>query len=465
MKKVNKRIYIIAILSVLLVMALSVLYFITLPKIELNKDVKIQMNSSFDPLSLVEKVRDGTLEEIDVDTSGLDLSKPGTYTIVYSIKDKTYEVEVEVADLKEPEFEVVSGESDAGIEIDPSTLVKNIVDDSETKVSFKKKYSFEKEGTLTCVVVVEDIYGNKSEKETTITILPKDEIAPVISGQSEVSISVGSGFDAMSGMSVSDNQSKNISLSIVSNTVNTGVEGEYEVVYEAKDRSGNTSTFTKKVSVYKIRQSFAGSNVVYLTFDDGPSYNTPKVLEILNKYNVKATFFVTGFNTGYQSYIKTAYDAGHTIALHTYSHQYSIYTSKETYYADLNQISDLVYNLTGYRSPYIRFPGGSSNMISSQYCSGIMSVLSQDVLAKGYQYYDWNVSSGDASGNYVNAATIVNNATNVSKGTVMILFHDANGKDTTVEALPSIIEYYQKLGYIFKGIDGSTSGFHHGVNN
>lgn len=446
-------------------LSLSVLYFITLPKIELEKNVKIQMNSNFDPLSLVEKVRDGSLEDINVDTSNLDVSKPGVYTLVYTIKDKSYEIEIEITDLKAPEFEVINGESDAGIEIDPNTLVFNIVDDSETKVSFKKKYSFEKEGNMTCIVVVEDIYGNKKEKEVSITILPKDEIAPVITGDKEVSIMAGSSFDAMSGMSVSDNQSKDITLTIVSNTVNTTQEGEYEVVYQAEDRSHNVARFTKKVIVKKYRQAFAGSNVVYLTFDDGPSYNTPKVLEILDRYNVKATFFVTGFNTGYHSYIKTAYDAGHTIALHTYSHQYNIYTSKDTYYADLNKISDLVYNLTGYRSKYIRFPGGSSNMISSQYCSGIMSLLTQDVRNAGYQYYDWNVSSGDAAGGYVSAASIIDNATNVSQGIVMILFHDANGKETTVEALPAIIEYYQKLDYTFKGIDASTSGFHHGVNN
>ena len=94
-----------------------------------------------------------------------------------------------------------------------------------------------------------------------------------------------------------------------------------------------------------------------------------------------------------------------------------------------------------------------------------MSKLTNELHDKGYEYYDWNVSSGDASGFGVPASSIVASSTACSGGTAMILFHDANGKETTVEALPEIIEYYLDLGYVFKGIDDTTSGFHHGVNN
>lgn len=464
-KQIKKKYMLIGLLSVLLCIMLGILFLITLPALKVEKSVNVQVNSKFDPLSIVEKVRDGSIEDVKVDTKKLNLKKVGEYTIIYKLHDEEYEVEVNVVDEKAPVFDVVKGESDAGIELDPASLVKNVKDDSKTTVSFKKKVNFKKEGVVDCIVVVKDAYGNEAEKETTIKIYPKDEIAPVIKGDKKVSINVGMEFDPLNLMSVSDNQTKNIKLKVVKNTVDTSKEGTYYVEYEAVDRSLNKATFKKEVKVIKRRATFGGENVVYLTFDDGPSYITPKILDILDRYNVKATFFVVGFNANYFNYIKEAYDRGHTIALHTYSHDYSIYSSSETYFNDLNRISDLVYDLIGYRSPYIRFPGGSSNMISSSYATGIMSKLTQEVRDKGYQYYDWNVSSADASGNGVPASTIIDSATNCSGGTAMILFHDANGKETTVEALPAIIEHYLNLGYTFKGIDETTSGFHHGVNN
>ncbi|MBO4461285.1 MAG: polysaccharide deacetylase family protein, partial [Lachnospiraceae bacterium] len=102
---------------------------------------------------------------------------------------------------------------------------------------------------------------------------------------------------------------------------------------------------------------------VYLTFDDGPSHNTELILDILKEYNVKATFFVIGRNDEYsKSLYKRIVDEGHTIALHSYTHRYSsIYASLDAYKEDLQKISDLVYDATGVRSKFIRFPGGSSN--------------------------------------------------------------------------------------------------------
>lgn len=94
---------------------------------------------------------------------------------------------------------------------------------------------------------------------------------------------------------------------------------------------------------------------VYLTFDDGPSHNTPQVLDILDKYNVKATFFVTGENARYQSYIRTAYLKGHAIGAHSYTHKYSIYQSEETYFEDLGNIEKIIKEQTGRTSKSIRF--------------------------------------------------------------------------------------------------------------
>lgn len=208
------------------------------------------------------------------------------------------------------------------------------------------------------------------------------------------------------------------------------------------------------------------AKTVYLTFDDGPSPRTPEVLQILADNGVKATFFVK--NGGkYNHYMKDIVAGGHTIALHTYSHDYSaIYASDEAYLNDLQQISDVVYNETGVRSKILRFPGGSSNTVSRKYNRGIMTRMSAKVTEMGYTYYDWNLSSGDASGGKVPASTIINNCRKVPhSNTVIVLMHDAGDKRTTVEALPEVIAYYKAAGCKFAAIDASTPAIHQKVAN
>ncbi len=208
------------------------------------------------------------------------------------------------------------------------------------------------------------------------------------------------------------------------------------------------------------------AKTVYLTFDDGPSPRTPEVLQILAENGVKATFFVK--NGGkYNHYMKDIVAGGHTIALHTYSHDYAaIYASDEAYLNDLQQISDLVYNETGVRSKIMRFPGGSSNTKSRKYNQGIMTRMVKQVTDMGYIYYDWNLSSGDASGGKVPANTIINNCRKVPRNnTVIVLMHDAGDKRTTVEALPQVIAYYKAAGCKFAAIDSSTPAIHQKVAN
>ena len=204
--------------------------------------------------------------------------------------------------------------------------------------------------------------------------------------------------------------------------------------------------------------------VVYLTLDDGPSKNTQAVLDILDKYNAKATFFVTGAMPEYKDMIKKAYDKGHTIGMHTYSHDYAkVYASIDAYFQDLDQIGQLVKEEIGYVPCFIRFPGGSSNTISASYTKGIMTTLTQEVQARGYQYYDWNGSSGD--GAVRTTEQLVEQATSFHDNNIILLSHDSETKDTTVEALPKIIEYYQSQGYVFKALDLNSYVAHHGVNN
>lgn len=206
--------------------------------------------------------------------------------------------------------------------------------------------------------------------------------------------------------------------------------------------------------------------ICYLTFDDGPSDNTLKILDILDAYNAKATFFVMGASK--LEYIPLIYQRGHTVGLHSDTHRYDIiYSSTDAYFADLNAISNKVEQLIGIKSRVIRFPGGGSNGVSKQYCEGIMSRLTTQVKVQGYAYFDWNVSSGDADGNDVPAQQIINNVLTQAqnKNSICVLMHDTMAKSTTVEALPYIIEGLAGMGYRFEALSESANGYWHAVNN
>ncbi len=208
------------------------------------------------------------------------------------------------------------------------------------------------------------------------------------------------------------------------------------------------------------------AKVVYLTFDDGPSENTLRILEILKKYNAKATFFVTSLDT--PKYMKNIVDEGHSIALHTYSHDYEkIYSSDKNYFEDLNKIGNLVKEQTGVETKVIRFPGGSSNTISAEYSEGIMTRLAKAVEKKGYRYFDWNVDSGDAAAKYVAATKILNNVKSRSKGKkrCVVLMHDTLAKSSTVAALDSICAYYKSNGYEFDVLTTNSVSCHQTINN
>ncbi len=207
--------------------------------------------------------------------------------------------------------------------------------------------------------------------------------------------------------------------------------------------------------------------ICYLTFDDGPSDNSLKILEVLARYNVKATFFVTDYKHSKIEYVPQIYAAGHTIGLHTQSHNYAqIYNSVDAYFADLNAISAKVKELTGVDSKVIRFPGGGSNKVSKNYYVGIMSILTRKVTEMGYTYFDWNVDSGDASGS-LSASKIAQNVIQGAKNktSICVLMHDAAGKATTVDALPAIIEGLAAQGYTFQPLTKDSYGYHHKVNN
>lgn len=200
---------------------------------------------------------------------------------------------------------------------------------------------------------------------------------------------------------------------------------------------------------------------VYLTFDDGPSDNTQAILDILKQYNVKATFFVTGKNDDLsrEMYQKIVAE-GHTLGMHSYSHKYSVlYDSMESFEQDYAQIHDYLYEVTGVDCKYYRFPGGSSNRVSNSDMTQFIRYLND----KGVTYFDWNVSSGDATSQAYTADELIQNVMGdvVKYKTSVVLMHDSTVKPTTVEALPSLIEQLQGMGAEILPIDENTTPIQH----
>jgi len=214
-------------------------------------------------------------------------------------------------------------------------------------------------------------------------------------------------------------------------------------------------------SKYEAMEKDKNVKKAYLTFDDGPSDNTMRILDILDKNDVKATFFVK-YNQGYENEYREIVKRGHQLALHTYTHEYSdIYSSKKAYFDDLNKIHEYVKNTTGVDSNLVRFPGGSNNSVSKHYCQGIMSELVKELPKKGFKYFDWNADSTDASGNGVPVSQLlaeINKSSDTKDNCV--LMHDTNAKNTTVDALPEIIKHYKSKGYKCIPITSNTKEFH-----
>ena len=196
--------------------------------------------------------------------------------------------------------------------------------------------------------------------------------------------------------------------------------------------------------------------IVCLTFDDGPSKTTPDVLSALNAAGVHATFFVvaTGYNEKYLPLLTEAVSAGHQIALHSASHEYSdIYRSSDAYWEDIALLKERIAPYVDAESiRYLRFPGGSTNTVSRRYGGkGLMKQLKAEVEQKGWHWVDWNVCAEDAVGGHPSAGTIYRNVVHETgqQTNCIVLMHDSSSTHTTAEALPDIIRWYADNGYTF----------------
>lgn len=200
---------------------------------------------------------------------------------------------------------------------------------------------------------------------------------------------------------------------------------------------------------------------VYLTFDDGPSENTAKILDILKEKNVKATFFVIGKEDEESKALYQRIVAeGHTLGMHSFSHKYSvIYDSLDAFEEDVNHLRSYLAEITGVEPDIMRFPGGSSNQVSNTDMTEFIRYLKEE----GITYYDWNVASGDATSQAYTADELVQNVmTDVEKyDTSIVLMHDAATKGTTVDALGPMIDQLQAMGVEILPIDENTKPIQH----
>ena len=238
-----------------------------------------------------------------------------------------------------------------------------------------------------------------------------------------------------------------------------------------ENKTNENKTQANKVSENKTAESKTttsnGKSIAYLTFDDGPSSITNSVLDILKKYNVKATFFVINSGSYNKTTLQREVNEGHTIGLHAYDHNYAIaYKDDNSYLDGIDKLRAKVKADTGFDSHYIRFPGGSSNTISKRYSKGIMSRITKTAKQRGYKYYDWNVDDDDA-GSARTADDCYNNVVKELRPnrSNIVLMHDFGTNKKILEALPRIIEYCQKNGYTMLPIDDNTPEIHHGISN
>lgn len=402
-----------------------------------------------------------------ITTENVDVNKIGKYKVNYQINvgDKVINKEriVIVEDKVKPEINILDEVVSCNGKVKDFNYTAYDNYDGDITDLVKKEVLKDK-------VILKVIDSNKNVTEKTIKIKDIDAEKPQISlnGSEKIILNLNDTYTEYGAISYdSCDGDLNDKIEITSD-VNTEVLGNYNVVYKVSDSYGNISMVTRKVHVKNAKDEVSiqvpEDATIYLTFDDGPGQYTEKLLDILDNYNIKATFFVTNQFPKYQYLIKEEATRGHTIGVHTYSHLWSIYSSVDDYMNDFNAMNNIIYNQTGKYAKIFRFPGGSSNTVSRRYCLGIMTTLANKMINEGYQYYDWNMDSTDtASKNTVDS--IINNVKRSLKGNsyYIILMHDI--KKNTIEALPTIIEYAKSIGYNFKPITEETPIVHSHIAN
>lgn len=212
----------------------------------------------------------------------------------------------------------------------------------------------------------------------------------------------------------------------------------------------NSDLKKKLQDIEKLKSAYKGK-VAFLTFDDGPSVYTPRLLDTLAANQVHATFFVVGTNVEkYPDTVKREYAEGHTVGIHCWNHSFPVcYASVDAFFSDFNHIKSYLTTLLGVSPNICRFPGGTDNVVSTKYVPHFMQQVIPRVKDMGFTYFDWSVYDGDSDAAPISAQQTVANVINRSKNmdNPVILCHDI--KKNTVDAVPEIIRQMKALGYSF----------------
>lgn len=409
----------------------------------------------------------------------VDYGSLGEYEVLCEVPMifKTYITRqiVKVVDTIGPEITVLGGEvvnlsyQDTYQELGVTATDNYDGDVTANIVVGEKKIN---ESRMEIIYTVSDRAGNKSVKTRTVNFV--DNVPPelTLNGNSRILTEKGKPYNEQGAKAI-DSRDGDLTAKIqTEGTVNTEKAGTYTITYKVADLSGNEAVRTRTVVVTEepvnATEGIDGENgVIYLTFDDGPSIDiTPKILDLLKRRNVKATFFILNYEDAKEAIVKREAAEGHTVAIHGYSHDYkTIYKSEAAYMQNLTLLQDKIKKSTGQTAVITRFPGGSSNTVS-RFNPGIMTRLTKEVVRSGYRYFDWNVTSGDAGGNLTVQQIYDNVTKSLSKSRMnVVLMHDFSGNYNTLNALDLIIDYGIENGYTFCAITENTPMITHKVNN
>jgi len=470
----KNKIIIVGGLLVLLVFLSMICVFIPIIKIDIVGEKKLIVGLGENYKEKGAKAYLTTLfqkENIKVTTHGnVNTDKLGEYLITYKATWKGIEKEkirvVKVVDNTPPIITLNQNikvcQKNGLAEIDATAI-----DNYDGNITDKIGYKFEKNKIYLSVL---DSSNNKSEIIKNIEYIDSEHPTIALNGNETIYLNKNENYEEL-GATARDSCDGDLTNKIqIDGTVNSKVPGTYKIVYKVSDSFGNEVRKIRNIIIYKsetvdINSPKVNDATIYLTFDDGPGQYTEQILKILDKHDVKATFFVTNQFPKYRYLLKEMYKSGHAIGVHTYSHKWTIYESVESYLNDFKKIEEIIFNETGISPKIFRFPGGSSNVVSQKYKKGIMTELSKIMTEKGYVYFDWTFDSGDTSKKDNSANAIINNVKKSLKGekNYIVLMHDI--KKNTLKALPEIIEYAKTLGYEFNYLDENSPTAHFKIVN
>ena len=459
-----KKYWVIGIILFSLLLFVSIFLIIFKPRINLKgKDITIGIEEKYkEPGYKAYNLITNLNNKVKINNN-LNNKKIGTYEEKYTVNYMFFKVsktrKINVVDNVKPEIELLFKDTEI-CRYNYKNYKYKATDNYDGDITDKVEVTLEN-NVLT--YKVKDSSNNKAEITKEIKIKDNKPSIKLTNGEN-IYVVVGNTYKDP-GFKASDPCDGDLTDKvIVSGSVDTKKIGNYEIKYSVKNKDEKEDKKTRKVHVIAKPQIKLGT--VYLTFDDGPSYLTPQFLNVLDKYGVKATFFVTNQFPRYQYLLKEEAKRGHTVALHTYTHaaDWRMYNSLNAYLDDFNKMNDIIEKQTGSRTKLFRFPGGSSNTVSAKKKKGVVTEIANYMTKEGYIYFDWNVSSGDAGGT-TNPDVIYSNVVNGvhRTGTAVVLCHDI--KPATLSALPRIIETLKKEGYTFAPLDESSPTMHQRISN